>query len=166
MLPADTECACAKMASTRGHQLVRRLRKVLQRWPSDPSRKGRDLGEYLKKSYETKFKEELSKNVRPINARTCTCGAHSASAGYGRMAHGTRVMHIIYETFFLLQDEKAREIVECLERLDSNHYRRLYKRDSELGFSEGAVANNPWILSNGKKRRWILKPEMYRVVSN
>ena len=43
--------------ASRGQQLVRRLEKVLQSWPSDPSRKGRDLGEYLKKSYTVKFRD-------------------------------------------------------------------------------------------------------------
>lgn len=53
--------------TSRGQQLVLRLRKVLQSWPSDPSRKGRDLGEYLKKNYEAKFKQEIEQDVSPQN---------------------------------------------------------------------------------------------------
>lgn len=50
-----------------------------------------------------------------------------------------------------LQDRKALEIVESLEKLQSNHYRRLYKRDRELGFS-GELPVNSTILSNGKTK--------------
>ena len=32
-------------------QLLKRYRKVIQEWPVDTSRKGRDLGEYLRNSY-------------------------------------------------------------------------------------------------------------------
>ncbi len=55
---------------SRGQQLVRRLEKVLQSWPSDPSRKGRDLGEYLKKNCLVKFREELKQNVREVTSST------------------------------------------------------------------------------------------------
>ncbi len=48
-----------------------------------------------------------------------------------------------------MQDRKALEIVESLEKLQSNHYRRLYKRDRELGFSGESLVNST-ILSNGK----------------
>ena len=52
-----------RMTSATSQQLVRRLRKVLQKWPSDPSREGRDLGAYLNKNYEVKFKDLLRKDV-------------------------------------------------------------------------------------------------------
>ena len=41
---------------------------MLQSWPSDPSRKGRDLGEYLKKNYPVKFREQLKQNVREVTS--------------------------------------------------------------------------------------------------
>ena len=54
--------------ASKGQHLVRRLEKVLQSWPSDPSRKGRDLGEYLKRNYPVKFREELKQNVREVTS--------------------------------------------------------------------------------------------------
>ena len=47
-------------------QLLKRLQKVVKEWPADPSRKGRDLGEFLKESYIQRFKEECVSNVRPL----------------------------------------------------------------------------------------------------
>ncbi len=44
-------------------QLVRRLQKVVKEWPVDPSRKGRDLGEFLRLRYQQIFKEECSRDV-------------------------------------------------------------------------------------------------------
>ena len=41
-------------------QLLKRLRRVVREWPSDPSRKGRDLGEFLKESYLAKFEKQSS----------------------------------------------------------------------------------------------------------
>ena len=45
------------------HQLVKRLRKVVKAWPVDPTRKGRDLGEFLKENYVQQFKKEYLSNV-------------------------------------------------------------------------------------------------------
>ncbi len=49
------------MASTVA--LIRRLNKVLQKWPVDPSRKGRDLGEHLKTNYKDTFRKLAETNV-------------------------------------------------------------------------------------------------------
>ena len=43
---------------------MRRFRTVLSKWPEDPSRKGRDLGEYLSQSYRARFQEETMTDVR------------------------------------------------------------------------------------------------------
>ena len=45
-------------------QLLSRLRKVINEWPADPTREGRDLGEYLKKTYAQEFEKLLEKDVR------------------------------------------------------------------------------------------------------
>lgn len=50
-------------------QLLKRLQRVVKEWPADPSRKGRDLGEFLKESYVQQFKEECVSNVRPRHTR-------------------------------------------------------------------------------------------------
>jgi hypothetical protein len=47
-------------------QLIRRLRTVLSKWPEDPSRKGRDLGEHLAHSYKTRFEDESLADVRGV----------------------------------------------------------------------------------------------------
>ena len=52
------------MPSEVQRQLLRRLQKVVKEWPTDPSRKGRDLGEFLKKIYMPKFKQECQADVR------------------------------------------------------------------------------------------------------
>jgi hypothetical protein len=44
-------------------QLLRRLSKVLQEWPIDKSREGRDLGEYLHNNYIKQFKGLINSNV-------------------------------------------------------------------------------------------------------
>lgn len=45
-------------------QLISRLKKVINEWPVDSSRKGRDLGEYLKESYMVEFQRRLDEDVR------------------------------------------------------------------------------------------------------
>lgn len=47
-------------------QLWRRLRKVVGEWPADPSRKGRDLGEFLKEKYVHRFQEVYRKDVSAL----------------------------------------------------------------------------------------------------
>lgn len=44
-------------------QLLRRLKKVLQEWPVDSSRKGRDLGEFLRDSYVKQYKDLINTDV-------------------------------------------------------------------------------------------------------
>ena len=44
-------------------QLTKQLRKVLNQWPLDSSRKGRDLGEYLKHHYLKVFEQQLKTDV-------------------------------------------------------------------------------------------------------
>lgn len=110
--------------------LLSRLQKLIKGWPADPSKKGRDLGEFLKQTYAQKFKEEASANVSAVCACAWTCGRGSL-------------------IFFLPQAVKAAAALESLERLDSNYYRGLYAREKELAFSGELAAKNPWILSNG-----------------
>ena len=43
--------------------LLRRLQSSIGRWPVDTSRKGRDLGEFLRTSYQQKFKDQVKNNV-------------------------------------------------------------------------------------------------------
>ena len=43
--------------------LLKRLREVLRQWPPDPSRKGRDFGEFLAMTYRARFEEESVSNV-------------------------------------------------------------------------------------------------------
>ncbi len=45
-------------------QLTSRLKKVINEWPADSTRQGRDLGEYLKQSYTKEFKKLLDKDVK------------------------------------------------------------------------------------------------------
>lgn len=47
-------------------QLLKRVQRVVKEWPADPSRKGRDLGEFLKESYVQRVREECVSNVRPL----------------------------------------------------------------------------------------------------
>lgn len=47
-------------------QLLKRLRRVVREWPSDPSRKGRDLGEFLKESYLAKLEKQSSPPVSAV----------------------------------------------------------------------------------------------------
>lgn len=51
---------------------------------------------------------------------------------------------------FILQPEKALREIQSLEKLASNHYRELYKREKEYAFSGNILLKNPDILSNGK----------------
>lgn len=44
--------------------LLRRLQSGVGRWPVNSSRKGRDLGEFLRTSYEQKFKNLIKTDVR------------------------------------------------------------------------------------------------------
>ena len=44
--------------------LLKRLQRVLGQWPTDASRKGRDLGEFLSQRYKAKFQEEILSDVR------------------------------------------------------------------------------------------------------
>ena len=47
--------------------LLSRLQKLVRGWPADPSRKGRDLGEFLKQTYVQKFEAEaINGNVSTI----------------------------------------------------------------------------------------------------
>lgn len=57
MSPARKKMAAARV------RLLSRYKKVIQEWPVDTSRKGRDLGEHLKHSYNTKFEITLDKDV-------------------------------------------------------------------------------------------------------
>ena len=45
-------------------QLLQRLQKVVKDWPEDPSRKGRDFGEFLRNTYMQRFEEDLKNDVR------------------------------------------------------------------------------------------------------
>lgn len=87
-------------------QLLDRFHKVLAEWPVDASRKGRDLGAYLREQYSQKL---------------------------------SKVCHI--------DPARASNAVLCLERLNSNYYRGLYRRKKELGFCGEIVAQNSWLLS-------------------
>ena len=44
---------------------MRRLQSAISRWPVDSSRKGRDLGEFLRISYHHTFKEQARNDVGP-----------------------------------------------------------------------------------------------------
>lgn len=44
-----------KMAASRSGRLLHRLRKVIQSWPEDSSRSGRDLGGHLKRVLLPKY---------------------------------------------------------------------------------------------------------------
>ena len=44
-------------------RLLQRLHRVVSEWPVDTSRKGRDLGEYLKETYVKRFKDECAVDV-------------------------------------------------------------------------------------------------------
>ena len=44
--------------------VLRRFRSLIQSWPVDSTRKGRDLGEYLRNVYSLKIKETVERNVR------------------------------------------------------------------------------------------------------
>ena len=127
-----------EMALKQQQVLLSRLQKLVREWPSDPSKKGRDFGEFLKQTYAQKFKEEAVTNVSRVRMRTrgknMVGGAHS---------------------FSLLQPQKAAAALESLERLDSNYYRGLYAREKELTFTGELAAKNPWILSNGRTRTSI-----------
>jgi len=57
----------SRAAMTYQNALVRRLGEVLRKWPVDRSRKGRDLGEFLSKSYKLKFQDEVLTDVSSIN---------------------------------------------------------------------------------------------------
>ena len=46
---------------------LRQLRAVLQQWPVDASRKGRDLGEFLRDVYPSRFKKTFEENVSFFN---------------------------------------------------------------------------------------------------
>ena len=51
------------MAANMSKQLLTRLKKVAREWPVDPSRQGRDLGEYLRTVYHKKFESLVEKDV-------------------------------------------------------------------------------------------------------
>ena len=50
---------------------------MVAKWPVDPTRKGRDLGEFLRTSYLQQFKEQAQTNVirsSPDRKRACARG--------------------------------------------------------------------------------------------
>ena len=51
------------MTANMSKQLLSRLKKVAREWPVDPSRQGRDLGEYLRTVYHKKFESLVEKDV-------------------------------------------------------------------------------------------------------
>ena len=114
---------------------MNRLAKVVQEWPADPSRKGRDLGEFLKKSYLSNFKE-LQQNVYYLIL--CNTPLYSTTPT------------------LTLQPANAQQAVDSLEKLHSNHYKRLYQREKEYAYSGELAVKNPWVLSNGKSVNSIL----------
>ena len=72
------------MSSSEIQPLLRRLQAVVAKWPVDPTRKGRDLGEFLRTSYLQQFKEQAQTNV--ILVRTVTARAHAERGGGGGKA--------------------------------------------------------------------------------
>ena len=58
-----------KVQSTRqmsaSGRLFRRLQAVIAKWPVDSTRKGRDLGEFLRDSYQQQFIQQAKTNVHP-----------------------------------------------------------------------------------------------------
>lgn len=48
-------------------QLLNRFHKVVAEWPADPSRKGRDLGAYLREQYPQKLDTECHRDVSADN---------------------------------------------------------------------------------------------------
>ena len=52
-------------------QLTKQLKKVLNQWPLDSSRKGRDLGEYLKHHYLKVFEQQLKTDVGLSDSSCC-----------------------------------------------------------------------------------------------
>lgn len=55
--------APANMAANMSKQLLSRLKKVAREWPVDPSRQGRDLGEYLRTVYHKKFESLVENDI-------------------------------------------------------------------------------------------------------
>ena len=128
-------------------QLLRRLQRVVRQWPEDPSRKGRDFGEFLRKRYVQRFEEELKKNV----SRRVRLSSRELVYSLLNMriyAH----MHSHH-----VQPSHAEMAVSSLERLSSNYHRKQYPREKEYSYSEGLVASHPSALSNGGE---ILSCEM------
>ena len=52
--------------------LLRRLQTGVGKWPVDSSRKGRDLGEFLRTTYQKQFQNQLKSNVSFIHS-VCVC---------------------------------------------------------------------------------------------
>ena len=44
-------------------QLLNRFHRVVTEWPVDPSRKGRDIGAYLREHYRQKLDRECQRDV-------------------------------------------------------------------------------------------------------
>ena len=117
------------MSAEARRQLLRRLQKVVKDWPEDPSRKGRDFGEFLRNTYMQRFKEDVKNDVR---------GSVSA---------------VPSPNFFMFpclntQLSRAEIAVKSLERLSSNHHRKMFSREKDYSFSEGLVLKHPLALSN------------------
>lgn len=55
-------------------QLLSRFHKVVAEWPVDPSRKGRDLGAYLREQYPQKLARECHSDVSVLIIRSMECG--------------------------------------------------------------------------------------------
>ena len=56
----------------------------------------------------------------------------------------------VYQFTLVFQPAEAEQAVQCLERLSTNHYRKLYHRKQESSFAGDIVVKNPWLLSNGE----------------
>lgn len=57
-------------------QLLSRFHKVAAEWPVDPSRKGRDLGAYLREQYPQKLDRECHSDVSVRIIRCMVCDIH------------------------------------------------------------------------------------------